>query len=754
MAADYKLIKAFNAFRGIDLRSSDIVRPAEFASDLLNVDYRDTGAMDKRKGYQARIQENGGAGLSVYSDIDINTGQVTEKLVCVDSTLSVMLEEELSITYSGSATAYTDLYLDDDDLTFYLDLYEDNTRVLHFPIGVGVDEPSPVLVDDVVTAINGVTNFSASAGANANIVPAAFLEVTRNLTLTATPATIQYMLWEDATLPTNAPTPFTNAQANKLNADFENATFANINGVLYISTGYDELYKFDGTRLYRAGLPAAPSPSLALNGGGTEVPGTPTYIIEYEYIDAKGNLITSIESDPVSITAGGSRVDLTIDNILDTSGFDTDSANLVINIYRNKSGGLSYFLVDSIANSPTSPTQLYTDSKDDSQLGIEFIQPIKQHGLPPKLKYISVYQGLLVGTGNRESVNTVYYSDIDSPEYFPAGDNAFEIETLNGDINTGIAPLGNSLFVFKKRSTHQILGNLADDTFAVNFFGNGRIGCEAHHSIQEVNGYLMFLADNGIYALNQNEQSITEVSERISPLLEPVNTKFTFKKAVAINWLDQDKYVLFMPVENNDAASSESIVFVYDYSREAWLKWDNINMMGGTALYKNRLFKTERRRGGLLREYTYRFHDSGDTWDYADHTAPITFSYKSHWEHLGEPSVFKKFIRCKIHSLDASLDDFESDSFKLLLETEKDWVTAVSTSRELDFGGDQSGWGLDPWGSFSWGNERSNSERTKLRQTKAKALRLILTNSEVNKNVLISGYEYEVAAPYRGFIKE
>lgn len=754
MAANYNLIKAFNTWRGIDLRSSDITRPADFASDLLNVDYRDTGAMNKRKGYQARLESNGGFGMDTYADINTTTGQVTEKLVVVDSTLRILSEEFLSVTYSGSATAYMDIYLDDNDLTFYVDLYENNTRVLNENLGIGIDAGSPVLVSDVVTAISAVTNFSAAAGANAANVPAAFLEVTRNLPLTPTANTVSYTFLTAADTPSNSPVAFANAQLNKAEPDFENATFANINGALYIATGYDDLYKFDGTRLYKAGLPVANAPVLSLDGGGAEVPGTPTYIIEYQYTDAKGNIITSVQSEAVSITAGGSRVDLEIENILDTSGYDTDSTNLVINIYRNKSGGLSYFLVDTIANSPGSATQTYTDSKVDNDLGFEFIQPIKLHTPPPKMKYITVYQGLLVGTGNRESVNTVYYSDIDSPEYFPSDQNAFEIETLNGDINTGIAPLGNSLFIFKPRSTHQVLGNLADDTFAVNFFGNGRIGSVAHHTIQEVNGFLMFLSENGVYALNQNEQSITEISEPISPLVSGNNLPFIRKKAVAINWLDQDKYLLFMPVENNEAATDDSLVFAFDYNRQAWVKWDNINMMGGTALFRNRLYKTERRLNGTLRYHTYRFYELNDTWDYADHNSPITFTYKSHWENLGEPSVFKKFIRCKIHSLDASLDDFESDSFILLLETEKDWITAVSTSRELDFGGEQGGWGVDQWGIFPWGNERINSQRTKLKQTKAKSMRLILSNSEVNKNVLISGYEYEVASPFRGFIKE
>jgi hypothetical protein len=328
------------------------------------------------------------------------------------------------------------------------------------------------------------------------------------------------------------------------------------------------------------------------------------------------------------------------------------------------------------------------------------------------------------------------------------------IETQIGDRNTGISSLGNSLFVFRNESIHQVLGNLFDGNFSIDYYGNARIGCSAHHTIREVNGFLYFLSRKGVFALDQNGQRLAEISLLIEQLFTDHDQPYNFKRATAINHLEEDKYLLYMPVsasETDLSATSESEIFAYDYVREAWLRWDNINAQAGFTIFGRCLFfgentSTHNRLGQI--------HDTGSTQDYADHTDPITFVYKSHWEDLGEPSVFKKFIRMNVISLDASLDDFESDTFTLEYASEIDWIDSPSTVRLLDFGGEQNGWGLDQWGIFPWGNERLDRVRTKMFPVKCKSLRTTFRNDNLIENVLISIVEYEVATAYRPFIKE
>ena len=508
MAVDHKLLKGFANFQGLDLRSSDLQRSSEFATEALNVDFRKTGAMTKRKGHQAKQGTFGGFGTGVFADLNTTTGQITEKLVTVDSNLYIQKNETLTITYTGPDLARADLYLLDDGSEFVLDLYDDNVLVSQISLGLVKGESSFKDIATLVTEITAVTNFSAVASGN-DTRPAAFLDITRNLDIDSGGATIPYLVWELAALPTNAPTPFTTAQTKTGESDFENATFANLNSVLYIATGYDPLYKYDGTRIYRAGLPkpaTAPTTNL-IAGSVTDT--NRKYQYTYEYTDAKGNIIESQASDESGLVSPTAQdVEVTVSNILDTTGFDTDSTDLKINLYATESGGSTFYLIKTVVNDGTSATQVIVDDVASPSLGVDFIPPVKTPGLPPIGKYLTSFQGLLIIGGDNNNVDTVHYSDIDSPEYFDPASSSFLVDTSMGDKVTGVAPLGNSLFVFKNNTIHQLTGELADDKFRVDLYGNARIGCAAHATIQEVNGFLTFLSSKGVYALDQKCEGI------------------------------------------------------------------------------------------------------------------------------------------------------------------------------------------------------------------------------------------------------
>ena len=751
MSQPNTILKSFAQFAGIDLRSSDLVRKPNFASNLKNLDFRKTGAIDKRKGFQAKEESHGGYGTAMYSDVDSVTGQITEKLITIDENMWEKTTGSLNITYSGSETAYADIYNDGTD--FYLDLYDDNTQVLHFAMGTGVEEATPITIANVKTAIDAITDFSSTiTGSTTNT--SAFLDIVRNKDIT-TATEFEFSEQTQVSNPTGASSPFTLTQTKVDQDDFENASFANINNVLYVCTGYDALFKFDGVRCYKAGMPQIAEPTSVINGAGSVTGTNIQYMAVYSYTDAKGNLVEGIETvGDTKISPSSNQVDVTLTNILQASGYDTDSSLLKIRLYRNLTAdSITYYFVDEITNDGTTATQVYSDNIASASLGAEYIYPIKPHGLPPIGKYCTIVQGLLAVGGDNASVNTVYYSDIDSAEYFPAGDNSFNVDTSFGDKVTGLAPLGNSLFVFKNRSVFGVNGSIAEDKFRVDLFSKSRVGCVSHASIQEVKGQLVFLSDKGVFTVNPQSQSTEELSDAVEPLFKGKNVK----QATAINWVEKDKYVLYVPTKTDDYEVS-STVFVFDYFRGAWLLWDNINAMGGLSIVDSELYFIERRNSvvesGTAR-FLYKMLDSGDTWDYADHTSAINFSFSSHWEALNDPSIFKKYLRLKIHSLDASINDFESDSFSLDVRTEKDFIDEPHTETTLSFAGDSSGqWGVGEWGRFAWGGSRVLAKRTKLRSGKAVSMRLILTNSNLHENILVSGYEIEVVTPYLPFIKE
>ena len=217
-----------------------------------------------------------------------------------------------------------------------------------------------------------------------------------------------------------------------------------------------------------------------------------------------------------------------------------------------------------------------------------------------------------------------------------------------------------------------------------------------------------------------------------------------------------------MPVTSTDSSgniytTNQSKAFVYDRFFESWDIWKNIDFTSGISEYDSKIYFTDRQEdsiAGDVKRFLSKIHDSGLTFDYADHDQPISFTFKSHWETLGEPSMFKKYRRIKIFSLDTSLDDFESESFTIRIQLENDYVATAVSDVTLDFGGGATGWGSSAWGGFPWGEVRLYSLKSKLNQNRAKSTRVVLVNQEVNQNVLISGYELDIVTPYRPEIKE
>lgn len=103
----------------------------------------------------------------------------------------------------------------------------------------------------------------------------------------------------------------------------ENATFAEINNVLYISNGHDVMLKYDGNFVYQPGLPAFPDDLIGnirdadddtlyykeSSVGGVASPtqsmGTNEfrydYMFRFAYEDAKGNIITGEPCKPITV---------------------------------------------------------------------------------------------------------------------------------------------------------------------------------------------------------------------------------------------------------------------------------------------------------------------------------------------------------------------------------------------------------------------------------------------------------------------
>jgi hypothetical protein len=765
------------------------------------------------------LDGTGGAGVTKYNNINISTGVITEELLCVDDDMHLYTSNSFTATYSGSSSAYYDLYWDKDNDAFFFDLYDNNVRVLNQNLGTGLGV-SDTTVDQLVTAINAVTDFSASVSGSPS-TPAAFMPLGRSIAVTAT---LNWFTWTAVDTPNNYTTPFSSHWAARNDSDFELASFANTSDVLYISNGYDEMHKYDANRVYRVGMPQPASLAVAEVAGSTFAASEVyTHKAVYEYTDAKGNIITGTSKNSTAFTMTGTfDLQVTVANIQDTTGFNTDQATIngnqsgvrtitvnsghnikvddtvyindgitgtvvsrvitavtattiafatsedtvdvtnaeiisciKIRLFRTKNGGSLYYEIKELINDSGNATQAYTDNNADSALVADYVEPVKPASLPPKCKYMDVWRDQIVLSGNRESVNNVYYSDIAGPEYFPS-DNSFTVSSRRGGGNTGVGALDNVLFIFKPEAVISVTGDLGTDSFQTDQFSDEGYGCVSHNTIQEVSGRLFFLGKRGVHSVGQSD--IRNESDPVDPRFD---NSYSEKQCNAFHWVNKDLYVLILTILDEDGSSqkymnSTTKCLVFDYFRQAWFEWSSWNMIGGMAEYNNDVYLQGRELdvASASQNRTSVVLQAGTFDDYMDHSTAISLSYKGHWEALGEPSVFKKFLRLKVHSLDGSINDFEGNDFSLAITTEHDYSSATVSDFSLDFSGGASGWGESAWGDFPWGESRLPSLKSKLASRKAKSLRVSFTNSNEIENILVSGYELEIATPYDMAIKE
>lgn len=830
----HQITKRYNSHLGLDLKSSDLNRDVRFASAMRNAQYRKSGAIEKRKGWQVHTKENDGFGLFNYKYVDENN-TFQELVVSVGRNLEKLLYTNLSVSYTGAeAAAYLTFYFDPVSAQYRCHIIAGLTEVLDFPVGVGIDEASPVTVEDLRAEIDALTDFTATVTGDGT-VPAAFLKIIRDFDVKQNTWVGVAGYWSQVLSPvTDA---FDGSYNNRNAVDFENVSAVNINNVIYFSNGYDYLYKFDGQNLYRAGMPKPATLTSALGGAGAITGSNYYHRAQYVQVDNVGNIIEgNILAVTTPLTAAAQQINVTVANILAASGFNTNAAivnglqagvttitvdngsggahtlqigdtayffdgvsssyverkvtnrtsssitiagaavnvadnavisnNLRISIQRNKTSAITptvFYTVAEIPNNPFAATQVFADNLADASLGALIDPPATDRSLPPKGKYITSFQNLLFVTGIPENPNLVAWSDIDSPEYFPVDTNQDKVESSQGDVITGIAPNGPVLAIMKENSTHVGSGTFGDNNYRFEEKAAG-IGCSSHASLTQVEGVLCWWSDGGPYRMSggQLPQAIGMTKEgesRISPVtdqpgfannpsLQPLF--FRQKRIIGINWIAETKLLFYIPAESVNISDRypnlNSRVYAYDYSRDAWLEWDNLNMIAGSVLYKDEFYFKSRRLDSTntVVSELQRMHNLNDSFDYQDNLTPVLFDYAPQWEDLGQPAVLKKFLEVQVYSL----EEVQNNDFNIVIKQEMNYQAgAVQAEFMLTLTG--SGYGQSPYGVDPYGDPSNPNFKHDLARTRTRSTRTRFTNETAQQNCIISGWEYLIAAPFR-----
>jgi hypothetical protein len=838
----FNIVQRYYNHYGVDLRSNELTRPTSFAADMLNCQYTASGVIEKRKGYKAIAPSTGGYGLYTFYKYDTATGSQTPEILTIDENLHRYIETTFLVAYTGAAVnCAIDLYLESSTSTFVCQILEDTVLVLDYDLGVGVDEVTPITLANLKTQIDALTGFAATITGDSTI-PAAFLTTAVNEDLVAGDVTLTAMSSEQVNSPITD--PFATYYAARNGTDFENVSAVQLKNVMFFGSGYEEIYKYDGQNLYRAGLPTPASIAAADAGAGlVGSAGAGDYVwkIQYEQIDAAGNIITgNVLDSAVAAAVNLRQFNLTIANVLAASGFNTNCAivagaqaavntitvddgsggshtmkagdtayfydgvsasyvtrtvstvaagtitvsgaavtvannavisnNLRIVVWRSKevaSGStptLFYLLAD-LPNNSFAATQVYNDNIADASLGALYEPPATDRTTPPKGKYVSQWNGILMIAGNLDNPNNLYYSDIDSCEYFPAGGNALLLESSVGDVITGIKNSNEIFCVFKERSFATVSGEITTGQVRVEFKALN-LGGTSHASIAQINSEVFWPSQKGPRRSNGGsspfplglstdptgkEQDASRIDTIVNDSNKTDQEKFKFKRSVGINFSDEQKYVFFVPAETTTGTTvhpnDNSRAYVYDYTRDAWLIWDGINAQGGFCRIGQDLYHQERRYSTALAGMTYHLYKrqrNYNAFDYADHAAAIECSYQTQWEALNNPVVLKKFTNIRLLSFDIT---GQSD-FTLTVQQELNYEVG-NFQAEFDIEISSYGWGVGPWGTIGWGGTIAGVFMHGLARKRAKSSRITFSNSNLNENIYLTGWEVEAATPYQ-----
>lgn len=847
----YQHIKRYKHQYGLDLKSTDLNRRPEFATGMLNAQYKKTGGTEKRPGYQAVATGGAGLGLFEYNKKNPTTGADEAEVISIGQSAKRLRFTTLAVSYSGVATTVRlSHYFDvtDSEYKFTLTAVAAGASPLISvaeDLGVGYDEASSMSVTALAAIINAADARLTATVTGDGSVPAAFLGITREHDLYLGSKTLECAYWED--INDTVTNPFSTFYAARNDSDFEIMSGFVGSNVLYLSGGgYDYVHKYDGQTLYRAGLPDVASLATAL-GSATGITGT-NYLYAARYIqyDAAGNIIEgNLLFTENELDATDDKINVTVANVLAGTGFNTNGAvvngaqttqttltvdsghtmqvddtayfydavsadyvertvtaiaattitisgaavtvadnavisnNLRIGLFRSKTSAVTptewYYLAE-IPNDSFNATQVYVDAVADASLGPILIEPLTDRTAPLKMRYISMFQNQMVGCGVKNFPNTFFWSDVDGLEYFPSDQNSQPLDTLAGDVLTGVAPNNEICAIFKGKSTCVLSGQLSSNNIRFDWLV-GSIGCVAHATIKDVEGQLCWMSDRGPYGmfsgqiprpLGENEDGGGRIEPVADQSAATSATRLQFKRAVGFLDRDDQKYVIFMPAESttgsNVHSNSNSLLYVWDYARGvdkgAWLKWSNMDMSGGAIAFDGERYFQERRYSSYndaIAYNLYRRHTLKDAWAYQDNTEAIDWEYDGPWETLGHAGIYKKFLELRGYFTPEEETPFNSASAAtgatIDVETEANFI-ANTPYADFSVVVEEPGYGVTPYGTAPYGDPSIGFFSKKLSIGKFCSMRVRWANNVAQQNVDLTAWEIEAVASFKPELKE
>jgi len=567
------------------------------------------------------------------------------------------------------------------------------------------------------------------------------------------------------------------------------------NGVIYLAdpNGNNELYKYDGCTIYRAGVPR---PIMNITAGA----GSYSYRVYLRFRDRQGNITSGDyqqfddradgaffeayqpkqgfyekygeinvplgflvglgESDTITVQPGhnyivGDCLYITGDQRADYDDvaeffeiIEVTATTLRLDISKSKASFLltagepverrwgvivsqslnkSYgYMVSDFRIQDQNGLNKYPDSVQNvtvpggyAQLALsleDVYDPTILKGLPPKCKYVDFYNNIMI-LGNSvvnsetnnfvrtEAQSTIFWSDTgvgSTVETFPPF-NLYPIgRSSEGEI-TGLFGSSDNVKILKERQVYYLNGNLVLNSYRARSSMSNGVGCIAHRSILEVEGGCIFMSTRGLYLCAFGNKPV-ELSQEIEPIFTDNPYELDLSSATTVNDIDGERlYIHISPLP--DSETEDGITLEYDYAFKEWFLHRGILGSSGMAFVNGELYHAN--QDSLYRRSS----------EYNDDSSAIVAYWKSTWENLGMPSVVKKFVKFVMLSI-------SSMAWTLNLRTQDDWNPGnEKTNQEID---------IEPYSTTA----------LSIDMTQKKSMRVEIRNDVNNEGMLVTGYEF------------
>jgi hypothetical protein len=380
-----------------------------------------------------------------------------------------------------------------------------------------------------------------------------------------------------------------------------------------------------------------------------------------------GTLVRSVITDICSEAATISPTSFSIKIAKTTSTTVNDnapmSAGLTAVVLRTAAGGNQFYKLyeTPIATSAIDFNDNVTDANLITQEQYVEIPLGKEHDTPPRCSIVCQHQGGLVVARGFNAPNTVSFSSVDGPEYFPLASNSIDVpSTQSGPVSAIASDTNDRLAVFKRRGYYDIVGDLDGGNFSVNVKNEGDYGITSHASIARVRDSLIGLSDNGFVVIKDGELFGNVFNDINASLVNRPTAAFEW--AVATNDAYGRNYACSLPAVATLSGTRATIDYALDYSRGPWVAFGRKYLDGGAAgglvslgsdlyflNYSNNTVYRRHKRFTPTTTLSYPPRTEGDY--YFQDVFNGVFILESNVINLGEPDVLNTPIRVRIWSI-------------------------------------------------------------------------------------------------------